>query len=232
MNVVVTGGSRGIGRATVLGARARGWQVTFSYASDGAAAREVEGSGARAVKADAASEEGTRALFDAAEARGPVTGLVVNAGIIAPGARLAEIDADRIRRLLEVNVLGAMLAAREGARRMASGSIVLISSAAARLGSGGEFVDYAASKGAIDTLCTGLAKELAPDIRVNAVRPGVIATDMNEAGKQGGRADRLGPTAPLSRAGAPEEVASAVLWLLSDEASYVTGAHLDVTGGR
>ena len=216
----------------VLGARARGWEVTFSYASDEAAAEAVAASGARAVRADAASEADTIRLFDAAEEAGPITGLAVNAGVIATGARLADIPADRIRRMFEVNSVGAMLTAREGARRMERGAMVILSSAAARLGSGGEFVDYAASKGAMDTLTTGLAKELAPAIRVNAVRPGIIATDMNEAGRQGGRADRLGPTSPLARAGEPEEVAAAVLWLLSEEASYVTGAHLDVTGGR
>ena len=232
MNLLVTGGSRGIGRAVVLGARKRGWDVTFSYTSDEAAAEEVAASGAQAIKADAASEEDTLHLFDAAERAGPITGLVVNAGVIATGSRLADVPLERIRRMFEVNCVGALLTAREGARRMEGGSMVILSSAAARLGSGGEFVDYAASKGAMDTLTTGLAKELAPKVRVNAVRPGIIATDMNEAGKQGGRADRLGPSAPLGRAGQPEEVAAAVLWLLSEESSYVTGAHLDVTGGR
>ena len=232
MNLVVTGGSRGIGRAVVLGARGRGWDVTFSYLSDEAAAGEVAASGARAVRSDSTSEEDTARLFEAAAERGPITGLVVNAGVIATGSRLADVPAERIRRMFEVNAVGAMLTAREGARRMDRGAVVILSSAAARLGSGGEFVDYAASKGAMDTLTTGLAKELAPSIRVNAVRPGIIVTDMNDGDTAGGRADRLGPTAPLGRAGRPEEVAAAILWLLSDEASYVTGAHLDVTGGR
>ena len=232
MNLLVTGGSRGIGRAVVLGARTRGWDVTFSYASDAAAAEAVATTGARAVKADAASEEDTLRLFDEAEEMGPITGLVVNAGVIASGSKLADVPLERIRRMFEVNCVGAMLTAREGARRMAGGSMVILSSAAARLGSGGEFVDYAASKGAMDTLTTGLAKELAPKIRVNAIRPGIIETDMNDAGKQGGRADRLGPSAPLGRSGQPEEVANAILWLLSEESSYVIGAHLDVTGGR
>ena len=231
-NVVVTGGSRGIGRAVVEGARARGWAVTFSYASDAEAARAVEACGARAVRADAASEDDTAALFDAAAGDGPITGIVANAGIVAPPARLADISVERMRRIFDVNCIGAMLAAREGARRMDGGAIVLLSSAAARLGSPGEYVDYAASKGAIDTLTTGLAKELGPRIRVNAVRPGIVATDMNGSGLPGSRADRLGPSAPIGRAGTAEEIAAAVLWLLSDAASFVTGAHLDVTGGR
>ena len=233
LNLVVTGGSRGIGRAVVEGAAARGWRVTFSFRADSEAAEALaRATGARAVRAETTSEADTAALFDAAGTDGPITGLVTSAGIVAPGSRLADMDVERMRRVLEVNCLGTLIAAREGARRMRGGSVVLLSSAAARLGGPGEFVDYAASKGAIDTLCTGLARELAPQIRVNAVRPGIIATDMNDGDAAGGRADRLGPLSPLARAGRAEEVAGAVLWLLSDAASYVTGAHLDVSGGR
>jgi NAD(P)-dependent dehydrogenase (short-subunit alcohol dehydrogenase family) len=246
MTIVVTGGARGIGRACVLGAADRGWPVVFSWVADAdAAARTAADAGAAggralAVRADAASEADTIALFDAAEAfGGPVRGVVVNAGVVAGAAPLAAMTADRLRRMVEINLLGALLTAREAARRLArgrggpGGAVVLMSSAAARLGAPGLFVDYAATKGALDTLALGLARELGPEgVRVNAVRPGIIDTDIHAAAGEPDRAARLGPTAPLGRAGAAEEVAAAALWLLSDEASYVTGAIVDVTGGR
>jgi NAD(P)-dependent dehydrogenase (short-subunit alcohol dehydrogenase family) len=175
----------------------------------------------------------------ATRALGPLRGVVVNAGIVAPASRLVDMTAERMRRMFEVNVLGAYLTAREAARRMstslggAGGSIVLISSAAARLGSPGLYVDYAGSKGAIDTLTLGLAKELAAEgVRVNAVRPGLIDTEIHASGGEPQRAFTLGATTPLGRPGTPDEVAEAVVWLLSDAASYVTGAILDVAGGR
>lgn len=238
--LVVTGGSRGIGRALVLGAARAGWRVAFSWVSDeGAAARTAAEAGALAVRADAASEADTLALFDAAAALGPLRGVVANAGVVAPGMRLADMGADRLRRMLEANTLSALLTAREAARRMSTarggqgGALVLVSSAAARLGAPGEYVDYAASKGALDTLAVGLAKELGPEgVRVNAVRPGVIDTDIHASGGRPDRAAAVGATAPLGRAGTAEEAAAAVLWLLSDDASYTTGALLDVSGGR
>jgi NAD(P)-dependent dehydrogenase (short-subunit alcohol dehydrogenase family) len=246
MTIVVTGGARGIGRACVLGAARRGGTVVFSWVADaGAAARTAADAGAAggralAVRADAASEADTAALFDAAEGfGGPVRGVVVNAGIVAEAAPLAAMTAERLRRMVEVNLLGALFAAREAARRLArgrggaGGSVVLMSSAAARLGAPGLFVDYAATKGALDTLALGLARELGPEgVRVNAVRPGIIDTDIHAAAGEPDRAARLGPTAPIGRAGTAEEVAATALWLLSDEASYVTGAVIDVTGGR
>ncbi len=170
---------------------------------------------------------------------GRLTGVIANAGIVAPSARLVEMSAECMRRVFEVKVLGAFLTAREAARRMsesaggAGGSIVLMSSAAARLGSPNLYVDYAASKGAIDTLTIGLARELGPEgVRVNAIRPGLVETEIHASGGEPDRARALGRSAPLGRPGAPEEIAEAAIWLLSDAASYVTGAILDVTGGR
>jgi NAD(P)-dependent dehydrogenase (short-subunit alcohol dehydrogenase family) len=175
----------------------------------------------------------------AKDALGGLDGVVINAGIVAPRSMLADMDAARLRRMVEVNVLGAMLCAREAARHLmrdrggSGGAIVLVSSAAARLGSPTEYVDYAASKGAIDTFTLGLAKELAPHgVRVNAVRPGLIETDIHASGGQPDRAARLGASTPMGRAGRAEEIAEPILWLLSDAASYTTGALLDVAGGR
>jgi NAD(P)-dependent dehydrogenase (short-subunit alcohol dehydrogenase family) len=244
--IVVTGGSRGIGRATALLAADRGWSVALGYIGDEAAATrtasEVASRGGRAitVRGDVAAEADVVALFDEAEAAfGRLDGVVVNAGIVAEAAPLMDMSAERLKRLFEVNILGAYLTAREAARRMASGrggrggAIVIVSSAAARLGSPFEYVDYAGSKAALDTLTIGLSKELGGQgVRVNAVRPGLIETDIHASGGQPDRAQRLGAAMPLGRAGRPEEVAEAIVWLLGEGASYVTGAILDVAGGR
>jgi NAD(P)-dependent dehydrogenase (short-subunit alcohol dehydrogenase family) len=244
--ILITGGSRGIGRAAALLAGARGWSVAINYASNGQAAEEtaaaVRGAGGQAaiMQGDVASEADVIAMFEAAERDlGPLDGVVVNAGIVAPGMTLAEMSAERMRRIFEVNVLGAYLCAREAARRLPrskngrGGAIVLVSSVAARLGSPFEYVDYAGSKAALDTLAIGLAKELGPEgVRVNAVRPGLIDTEIHASGGAPDRAARLGVTAPLGRAGTAEETGEAIIWLLSDASSYVTGAILDVAGGR
>jgi NAD(P)-dependent dehydrogenase (short-subunit alcohol dehydrogenase family) len=244
--MLVTGGSRGIGRATaILGGR-QGWRVGVNYLGNAEAATETvrqvtaAGGSALAIPGDVSLEADVAAMFDAAEqAFGPVTALVNNAGIIAEKATLAEMTGERMRRLFEVNVLGAYLVAREGARRMPTdrggpgGAIVNTSSRASVIGSPGEFVDYAGSKGAIDSLTIGLAKELAPGaVRVNAVRPGLIETEIHAASGQPDRLERLAPMVPMGRAGTAGEVVETILWLLSDAASYVTGALVDVAGGR
>ncbi len=245
--IVITGGSRGIGAAAARLAGARGWSVAINYVGNAGAAEETAADVVRAggkaivVQGSVAAEADIAALFDAAAAAfGRIDGLVNNAGIIgAPPQPLAEMTAERIKAVVEVNLVGAMLAAREAIRRMArdrggaGGAIVNISSAAARLGAPGEYVDYAATKGALDTLTVGLAKEVGPQgVRVNAVRPGLIETDIHAAGGQPGRAARLGAAVPLGRSGSADEVGEAIVWLLSDAASYVNGAVLDVTGGR
>jgi len=248
--VLITGASRGIGRATAILAGRRGWRVGVNYVGNAEAATETVrqvtavGGQALAIPGDVSLEADVVAMFDATEAAfGPVTALVNNAGIIGEKATLAEMTGERMRRLFEVNVLGAYLVAREGARRMPTdrggqggglgGAIVNTSSRASVLGSPGEFVDYAGSKGAIDTLTIGLAKELAPGgVRVNAVRPGLIETEIHAASGQPDRIERLVSGVPMGRAGTAEEVAEAILWLLSDAASYVTGALVDVAGGR
>lgn len=240
MHILVTGGARGIGAATCRLAGAHGWDVTVNYLGDAASAEAtasaVRDAGGRAiaVRGDASSEADTLALFDAAEAAfGPLSGVVANAGIVAPPLRLADMDVDRMRRVVEVNLLGALLTAREAARRMAGGSLVLVSSIAARVGSPDEYVDYAAAKGGVDTLALGLAKELGPaGIRVNAVRPGVTETEIHTRNGTPGRAERIGATLPLGRAASPEDVGEAIVWLLSPAAAYVSRAILDVTGGR
>ena len=239
--ILVTGGSRGIGQACCVVAARRGWRIGINYAGNEAAARDTlaavrdAGGQGMVLAGDVSREADVTAMFAATVAAfGPLDGLVNNAGIVAPGSKLADMDVARMRRMFDVNILGAFLCAREATRLMArGGSIVNISSAAARLGGPGEYVDYAASKGAIDTLTIGLAKELGPaGIRVNAVRPGIIETDIHASGGKPDRAAQLGPTSPLGRAGTAEEVAEAVVWLLSDAASYATGALLDVAGGR
>jgi NAD(P)-dependent dehydrogenase (short-subunit alcohol dehydrogenase family) len=242
---VVTGGSRGIGAAACAAVAAAGWAVCLTYRAEQAAAAavaagiEADGGTAAAVRADVADEADVTAAFAAADRLGPVTALVANAGIGAARARVDELTAARIERILAVNVTGTLLCCREAVRRMSSrhggpgGSIVLVSSAASRLGSPGEYVDYAASKGAVDTIGLGLAREVSGEgIRVNVVRPGIIETGIHASGGQPDRAARLGPAAPLGRAGHPAEVAAAIRWLLTDEASYCTGAILDVAGGR
>lgn len=244
--LLVTGGSRGIGAATAKLAAARGWRVCLSYERDEGAAEvvvkaiAVAGGQAVAVCADVRREQDVAALFDAAEtAFGPVTGLVNNAGITGRIGAFAEASPEAIRDVVEINVIGALLAAREAVRRMSTarggkgGAIVNLSSGATTLGSPGEFVHYAASKGAIDTFTLGLAREVAREgIRVNAVAPGLVLTDIHAAGGEPGRPERIAPTIPMGRAAAPEEIAEPILFLLSPAASYITGAVLRVSGGR
>jgi NAD(P)-dependent dehydrogenase (short-subunit alcohol dehydrogenase family) len=244
--ILVTGGTRGIGRATAVLCARKGWSVALNYVSNqsGAeqAAREVDAAGGRAItlRGDVTVEADVISMFSEAATRlGRLDGVVINAGIVAPSSPLADMDSVRLKRIFDVNVYGAYLCARESARRLckdrggSGGAIVLISSAASRLGSPFEYVDYAGSKAAIDTLTIGLAKELAQQgVRVNAVRPGLIETDIHASGGQPDRARRIGATTPMGRAGRPEEVAEAIVWLLGDGASYTTGAIIDVTGGR
>jgi NAD(P)-dependent dehydrogenase (short-subunit alcohol dehydrogenase family) len=244
--LIVTGGGRGIGAATARLAAERGWAVCVNYRHDRAAAEGVAdgiaraGGRAVAIGADVSLEAEVPRLFDeAGRALGPLGGLVNNAGILERQMRLEDMDAARLSRVFAVNVIGAFLCAREAVRRMsvrrggAGGAIVNVSSLASKLGSPGEYVDYAASKGAIDTMTIGLAKEVAADgIRVNAVRPGLIYTGIHASGGEAGRVDRLKSGVPMKRGGRPEEVARAILWLLSDEASYSSGTFIDVAGGR
>jgi NAD(P)-dependent dehydrogenase (short-subunit alcohol dehydrogenase family) len=237
---VITGGGRGIGAATARLAARAGWRICLSWRADRAAADAVAAEvGGRAVRADVGVEEEVVALFAAADQMGRLTATVANAGVVDRQRRLDEMDATRMRRMLEVNVLGVMLTAREAVRRMSSlhggmgGSIVTVSSAASRLGAPGEYVDYAASKGAVDSFTLGLAREVAAEgIRVNAVRPGIVETGIHASGGDPERARRLAPGIPMGRAGRPEEVAAAVVWLLGDDSPFTTGAILDVSGGR
>jgi NAD(P)-dependent dehydrogenase (short-subunit alcohol dehydrogenase family) len=243
---IVTGGSRGIGAATARLLASRGWDVAISYRADADAAAGVvaacerAGTSAVAVPADVASESDVKRLFEVVDERlGSLRVLVNNAGIVGQKARVDEFTAERIQRILAVNVTGSLLCAGEAVRRMSSryggagGVIVNVSSAASRIGSAGEYVDYAASKGAVDTMTIGLAVEVAREgIRVNAVRPGLIETDIHASGGQPGRLRAVAPTIPMGRPGTPDEIAVAIAWLCSDEASYITGAIVDVSGGR
>jgi len=244
--LIVTGGSRGIGAATVRLAAARGYAVCVNYRANRAAADavvtdvETRGGTALAVQADVAIEADVLRLFETVDARlGRVHALVNNAAILERQSRLDQIDAARLSRIFATNVTGAFLCAREAVRRMstthggAGGAIVNVSSRAAQLGAAGEYIDYAASKGALDTMTIGLAREVAAEgIRVNGVRAGIIYTELHTSGGEPGRPDRLGPTLPMGRSGHADEVAHAILWLLSDEASYSTGTFIDVAGGR
>src|SRR4051812_32154477 len=242
---LVTGGSRGIGAAVARAAAASGWAVCLTYNDDATAAAavmaEIEGVGgtANAVRADIAVEPDVLAAFAAAEAMGPLTALVANAGIVGPKIRVDELTVERVERVLAVNVLGTIICCREAVKRLSTrhggrgGSIVLVSSAAARLGGSNEYVDYAASKGAVDTFGLGLAKEVAAEgVRVNVVRPGIIDTEIHARGGQPNRIEQMLPLLPMGRAGQAAEIADAVVWLLGDEASYCTGSILDVAGGR
>ena len=244
--VIVTGGSRGIGRAAALAAAAAGYDVAISYRQDRGAADEVVqrlralGRRGLAVAADCADENAVVRLFAEVDRElGTFSALINNAGIVGSSGRVEDITAEEVSRVLAVNVVGCFTAAREAIKRMSTrhggrgGAIVNISSAAARLGSPGEFVHYAASKGAIDTFTLGLAREVADEgIRVNAVRPGMIDTEIHASSGTPERVARIIPTVPMKRIGTPEEVAQTILWLLSDGASYVTGAIVDVAGGR
>jgi len=244
--LLVTGGSRGIGAATVCLAAQRGWDVAVNFTRDAAAAQsvvdQVRAAGRRgiAVQADVADEAAVVAMFDVVDRElGPLAGLVNNAGIVDVASRVDAMDAARLQRMFAVNVIGSMLCAREAVRRMstraggAGGGIVNLSSAAARLGAPGQYVDYAAAKAAIDIFTLGLAREVAAEgIRVNAVRPGIIDTDIHASGGQPDRARQMAQAVPMQRAGTTEEVAAAIVWLLSEDAGYTTGAVLDVTGGR
>lgn len=244
--VLVTGGSRGIGAAVCLGAAKAGWSVVVNYASNAQAADAVVaairqgGGSAIAVRGDVGSDADIKSIFAAVDtAFGRLDGLVNNAGIVGPTQRVDEMSVERLERMFRINVTGSILCAGEAVRRMSTrhggkgGVIVNISSVAAELGSPAQYVDYAASKGAIDTFTIGLAREVATEgVRVNAVRPGIIDTEIHASGGLPDRARDLASTIPVQRPGTAEEVADAVLYLLSDKATYVTGAILNVSGGR
>jgi len=244
--LLVTGGSRGIGAATVRLAAARGWDVAINYTRDTAAAQavaaDVRAAGRRAwvLQADVADDAEVQAMFQALDREaGVLRGLVNNAGVVDVAARVDEMNAARWQRMFAINVFGTLSCSREAVRRMSTrhggpgGGIVNLSSAAARLGAPGQYVDYAAAKGAIDVFTLGLAKEVAAEgVRVNAVRPGLIETEIHASGGQPDRARQLAHQVPMQRSGTAEEVAAAIAWLLSDESSYTTGSLLEVTGGR
>ena len=244
--LLVTGGGRGIGAATARMAARQGWSVAVNYARDSLAADEVvrairaEGGQAMSVQADVSDEAQVVTLFERIDARfGRLTGLVNNAGVVDVSARVDQMDAQRLHRMFDINVIGSMLCAREAVRRMSTlhggegGAIVNVSSAASRLGSPGQYVDYAAAKGAIDAFTIGLAKEVAAEgIRVNAVRPGLIETDIHASGGLPNRVRDLAHTVPMQRGGTADEVAQAIVWLLSPAASYTTMTLMDISGGR
>jgi NAD(P)-dependent dehydrogenase (short-subunit alcohol dehydrogenase family) len=242
---IITGASRGIGRATAIAAASRGFRVCVGYATNQAAAQDVlqtieaKNGKAIAVKCDVGNEADIPALFKAADDFGKLGALINNAGIVGATSRVDEMSAERIQRMMAVNVTGSILCAREAVKRMSTrhggsgGVIVNLSSVAAKLGSPNTYVDYAASKGAIDSFTIGLGHEVAGEgIRVAAIRPGLIDTEIHASGGEPDRAHRLSATVPMKRVGTPEEIASAIVWLMSDEASYVTSAILDVSGGR
>lgn len=244
--MIITGGSRGIGAATAIMAAAEGYAVAVNYHRQESAAHEVvkaitgKGGKAVAIQADITREEEVVRLFEEADRLlGNLGVLVNNAGILETQMRLEEMDAERLNRIFAANITGQLICAREAIKRMSlrhgghGGSIINVSSVAAKTGSPGEYIDYAASKGAIDTFTIGLSKELADEgIRVNGVRPGFIYTDIHASGGEPGRVDRIKSGVPLKRGGKPEEVAEAILWLASDRSSYSTGIFIDVSGGR
>ena len=239
--MLITGGSRGIGAATARLAAARGYKVGINYVRDRDAAEALaRETGGIAIAADVAREADVVRMFEEVDRRlGPLTVLVNNAGVVDLSMRVDEMSAARITRMFAINVTGSFLCAREALKRMSTrhggkgGAIVNISSVAARIGAPGMYVDYAAAKAAIDTFTLGLSKEVGGEgVRVNAIRPGVVRTEIHASGGDPGRAERIGASAPLGRAGEAEEIARAILWLASDEASYVSGAILDVAGGR
>ncbi|WP_427914367.1 SDR family oxidoreductase [Ramlibacter sp. MMS24-I3-19] len=243
---LITGGSRGIGAATALLAATQGWKVAVNYTAQAAAADEVvrtireRGGEAFAVQADVADEAQVLAMFKAVDERfGRLTALVNNAGVVDLTSRVEDMSVARLKRMFDINVIGSIVCAREAIRRMSTrhggggGAIVNVSSAAARLGAPGQYVDYAAAKGAIDVFTLGLAKEVAAEgIRVNAVRPGLIETDIHASGGIPDRVQQLAHLVPMQRGGSAEEVAHAICWLMSPEASYTTMSLVDVSGGR
>jgi len=244
--IIITGASRGIGAATAKRAAAQGYAVCVNYLKQQKAAEKIvaeilsDGGKAIAVSADISNESDVVRMFETVDVQlGTVSALVNNAGILQKQMRVDEMSAERLNRIFSVNITGFFLCARQAVKRMSTryggsgGAIVNVSSAASRLGSAGEYVDYAASKGAIDTLTTGLSQEVASEmIRVNAVRPGFIYTDIHANGGEPDRVDRIKTAIPMQRGGQPEEVANAIMWLLSDAASYVTGTFIDAAGGR
>ena len=244
--LLVTGGSRGIGAATALLAAGQGWTVAVNYTANSLAADEVvrqirsSGGNAIAVQADVADEAQVMRMYEHIDAKlGRLSGLVNNAGVVDVAARVDEMSVARWKRMFDINVIGSLICAREAVRRMSTqhggngGSIVNVSSAAARLGAPGQYVDYAAAKGAIDAFTIGLAKEVAGEgIRVNAVRPGLIETDIHASGGLPNRVRDLAHLVPMQRGGTSEEVAQAIVWLLSDAASYTTMSLMEISGGR